>query len=51
LTPPEIRTDLLKIGLGQNQVNLLSSIHTVLRRMVEGGEIVKTDDGRFQLKI
>jgi hypothetical protein len=48
LTPPEIRADLLKIGIGQDQVNLLSSIHTVLRRMVEGGEIEKRDDGRFQ---
>jgi hypothetical protein len=47
LSPPEIRHDLLKIGIGQNQVNLLSSIHTVLRRMVEGGEIAKTDDARF----
>jgi hypothetical protein len=49
LTPPEIRADLLKMGIGQDQVNLLSSIHTVLRRMVEGGEIVKTDERRFQL--
>lgn len=49
LTPPEIRADLLKIGIGQDQVNLLSSIHTVLRRLVEGGELEKTDDGRFQL--
>jgi hypothetical protein len=47
LSPPEIRHDLLKIGIGQDQVNLLSSIHTVLRRMVEGGEIEKTDDARF----
>jgi hypothetical protein len=39
LSPPEIRHDLLKIGIGQDQVNLLSSIHTVLRRMVEAGEI------------
>lgn len=50
LTPPEIRADLLKIGIGQDQVNLLSSIHTVLRRMVEAGEISKNEDGRFQLK-
>jgi hypothetical protein len=47
LSPPEIRDDLLKIGIGKNQVNLLSSIHTVLRRMAEAGEIEKTDDSRF----
>jgi hypothetical protein len=49
LNPVEIRDDLLKIGIGREQVNLLSSIHTVLRRMVEGGEIEKTGDSRFQL--
>lgn len=49
LSPPEIRTDLLKMGIGQDQVNLLSSIHTVLRRMVEAGEIEKTEDSRFTL--
>lgn len=49
LSPPEIRTDLLKMGIGQDQVNLLSSIHTVLRRMVEAGEIEKTEDSRFAL--
>jgi len=48
LHPTEIRDDLLKIGIGREQVNLLSSIHTVLRRMVEGGEIKRTDEGRFQ---
>jgi hypothetical protein len=50
LSPMEIRDDLLKIGIGRDQVNLLSSIHTVLRRMVEGGEIEKTDDSRFRLR-
>ena len=49
LSPTEIRDDLLKIGIGREQVNLLSSIHTVLRRMVEGGEIEKMDDSRFKL--
>jgi endonuclease III len=49
LNPVEIRDDLLKIGIGREQVNLLSSIHTVLRRMVEGGEIEKTGDAKFQL--
>ena len=49
LSPTEIRDDLLKIGIGRDQVNLLSSIHTVLRRMVEGGEIKKMDDSRFKL--
>jgi hypothetical protein len=37
----------LKIGIGQDQVNPLSSIHTVLRRMVEAGEIEKADDAHF----
>ena len=48
LHPTEVRNDLLKLGIGEGQVNLLSSIHTVLRRMVEGGEIEKTADGRFR---
>ncbi|HET9837261.1 MAG TPA: hypothetical protein VFR84_03435 [Candidatus Angelobacter sp.] len=48
LHPTEIRDDLLKVGIGHDQVNLLSSIHTVLRRLVEGGEIEKTEDGRFR---
>jgi hypothetical protein len=50
LSPPEIRDDLSKMGIGVGQVNLLSSIHTVLRRMVEAGEIEKTDDAKFQLR-
>ena len=49
LHPTEIREDLLRIGIGREQVNLLSSIHTVLRRMVEGGEIEKTGDAKFRL--
>ncbi|HEY2497239.1 MAG TPA: hypothetical protein VGK24_09225 [Candidatus Angelobacter sp.] len=49
LSPTDIREDLLKMGVGEGQVNLLSSIHTVLRRMAEGGEIEKTDDGKFML--
>jgi hypothetical protein len=48
LHPTEIRDDLLKAGIGEEQVNLLSSIHTVLRRLVENGEIEKTEDGLFQ---
>ena len=48
LHPTEIRDDLLKAGIGEEQVNLLSSIHTVLRRLVENGEIEKTEDGRFE---
>ncbi|HZU32317.1 MAG TPA: hypothetical protein VFB79_14465 [Candidatus Angelobacter sp.] len=48
LSPTEIRDDLLKIGIGKEQVNLLSSIHTVLRRMAESGEIEKIDDSRFR---
>jgi len=48
LHPTEIRDDLLKAGIGEEQVNLLSSIHTVLRRLVENGEIEKTEDGHFQ---
>jgi hypothetical protein len=49
LTPTEIRDDLLKMSIGAGQVNLLSSIHTVLRRMVEAGEIEKTESSRFRL--
>jgi hypothetical protein len=49
LNPPEIRDDLVKMGIGVGQVNLLSSIHTVLRRMAEAGEIEKTEDGTFRL--
>jgi hypothetical protein len=49
LHPIEIRDDLLKMGIGRDQVNLLSSIHTVLRRLVAAGEIEKTADSRFRL--
>ena len=49
LSPTDIRDDLLKMGIGVGQVNLLSSIHTVLRRMAEAGEIEKNDDGKFNL--
>lgn len=49
LSPTEIRDDLVKMGIGVGQVNLLSSIHTVLRRMAEAGEIERTDDGKFRL--
>ena len=48
LSPMDIREDLLKMGIGAGQVNLLSSIHTVLRRMTEAGEIEKTEDSRFR---
>ena len=51
LHPIEIRDDLLKMGIGRDQVNLLSSIHTVLRRLVEAGEIEKTADSRFRLAV
>jgi hypothetical protein len=49
LSPLDIRQDLLKMAIGVGQVNLLSSIHTVLRRMAEAGEIDRTDDGKFRL--
>lgn len=49
LSPVEIRDDLLKMGIGSDQVNLLSSIHTVLRRMAEAEEIERTQDSRFRL--
>jgi hypothetical protein len=49
LSPTDIREDLVKMGIGLGQVNLLSSIHTVLRRMAEAGEIERTDDGNFRL--
>jgi len=49
LSPTDIREDLLKMAIGVGQVNLLSSIHTVLRRMAEAGEIEKTEDTKFRL--
>ena len=49
LSPMEIRDHLLKMAIGVGQVNLLSSIHTVLRRMSEAGEIEKTEGSRFRL--
>ena len=49
LSPAEIREDLVKMGIGVGQVNLLSSIHTVLRRMTEAGEVEKTEDAKFRL--
>jgi hypothetical protein len=49
LSPTDIREDLVKMGIGVGQVNLLSSIHTVLRRMAEGGEIERTEDAKFRL--
>jgi len=49
LSPTDIREDLLKMAIGEGQVNLLSSIHTVLRRMAEAGEIEKTEDAKFRL--
>jgi hypothetical protein len=49
LSPMEIREDLVKMGIGVGQVNLLSSIHTVLRRMAEAGEVERTEDGTFRL--
>ena len=49
LSPTDVREDLVKMGIGVGQVNLLSSIHTVLRRMAEAGEIEKTEDAKFQV--
>jgi hypothetical protein len=49
LSPTDIRDDLMKMGIGVGQVNLLSSIHTVLRRMAEASEIERTEDGTFRL--
>src|SRR4029077_10255262 len=50
LSPIEIRDDLLKMSIGTDQVNLLSSIHTVLRRMAEAGEIEKTGNSKFRAR-
>jgi hypothetical protein len=50
LSPVEIRDDLLKMSIGEGQVNLLSSIHTVLRRMAEAGEIEKIDGSKFRAR-
>jgi len=49
LNPTDIRDDLVKMGIGVGQVNLLSSIHTVLRRMAEAVEIERDHDGKFRL--
>ena len=49
LSPTDVRDDLIKMGIGEGQVNLLSSIHTVLRRMAEAGEIERTEDARYRL--
>jgi hypothetical protein len=48
LSPKDIRDDLVKMSIGVGQVNLLSSIHTVLRRMAAAGEIERVEDGRFR---
>jgi hypothetical protein len=45
----EIRDNLLKMGIGGDQVNLLSSVKNMLRRMAEAGEIERTEDSRFRL--
>jgi len=50
LSPIEIRDDLLNMSIGTDQVNLLSSIHTVLRRMAEAGEIEKAGDSKFRAR-
>jgi hypothetical protein len=49
LSPTDIRDDLVKMAIGVGQVNLLSSIHTVLRRMADAGEIERTEDAKFRL--
>ncbi|MGC2697743.1 MAG: hypothetical protein WA738_18295 [Candidatus Angelobacter sp.] len=49
LSPTDIRDDLVKMGIGVDQVNLLSSIHTVIRRMAEAGEIERTEGSKFRL--
>ncbi|HEY5028503.1 MAG TPA: hypothetical protein VIK39_08855 [Candidatus Angelobacter sp.] len=49
LSPTDVRDDLVKMEIGVGQVNLLSSIHTVLRRMAAAGEIEKTEDAKFRL--
>jgi hypothetical protein len=45
----DIRDDLLKMRIGVGHVNLLASIHTVLRRMAEAVEIEKSEDAKFRL--
>jgi hypothetical protein len=39
----------VKRGIGVGAVNLLSSIHTVLRRMAEAGEVERVEDAKFRL--
>jgi hypothetical protein len=50
LSPMDVRDGLHKMSVGEGQVNLLSSIHTVLRRMAEAGEIEKTGDSKFRAR-
>jgi hypothetical protein len=50
LSPVDVRDGLLKMSVGVGQVNLLASIHTVLRRMATASEIEKTDDGKFRAR-
>jgi hypothetical protein len=47
LTPVEVRDFVLNLGVGAEQVNLLASIHTILKRLIESGEIEKFGEADF----
>jgi len=46
-TPAQLRDFLLNCGVGVQQVNLLASVHTVLRRLEDANEIEKVGDRDF----
>jgi hypothetical protein len=47
VTPTKLRETLLKLGIGKDQVNLSASVGTVLRRLMDSGEIEKVGDVEF----
>lgn len=47
LYPPEVRDRIKALGFPEQQ-NLLASVHTVLKRLAEAGEIKLTDDGAYR---
>ena len=47
VTATKLRETLLKLGIGKDQVNLSASLGTVLRRLIDSGEIEKVGDVEF----
>jgi hypothetical protein len=46
-SPTQLRDFLLNSGIGSGQVNLLASVHAVIKRLEESGEIEKVGDKAF----